>query len=154
MATAAPLSSWDNLNQLASEPIGQSDVIELPDSGWGAIIAWLSPRDRVARLLDDRVHTTWVRIESNAGPSQFHERRSQAEQDALDHDVDGYLADASVPPRPRGYRWFLRLPPDLDGNAFWARVHSAMDEAQPTPVHPGDVKQVLQHVFASIFPAE
>lgn len=111
MATAAPLSSWDEVDQLDSAPISQSNVIELPDSGWGALIAWLTPRDRIARCSDDRDHETRVRVVSGAGRSQFYERRSRAEQDALDHDVDAYLADASVPPRPRGYRWFLRLPP-------------------------------------------
>ncbi|MCP2323570.1 hypothetical protein HDA40_002077 [Hamadaea flava] len=151
MATSEPSSHWEQIGRCDTDPTGRPHIIELPESGWGALIAWLAPPDQVLRFPDNQEHHTKVRTVAATDESQWRERRSQTEQDALDEDVDSYLHDAVAPPRPRGYRWFLRLPSDLDDDAFWARINSALNQAVPAPTHPMRIAKVVRHVLDAIY---
>jgi hypothetical protein len=49
--------------------------------------------------------------------------RSEDDQRSIDDDIDEYLAAAGLPPRPRGFRWFIEVPPGVpNADEFWRRI--------------------------------
>lgn len=151
MPTSTPSPHWEQIGRCGTDPTGQPNILELPESGWGALVAWLSPPAWISCLPDEQQHYTEVRIVAEAHETRHREPRSVAEQDALDDDIDTYLRDAGADPRPRGYRWFLTLPPGLDADAFWARINSALSQTDPMPTHPREVGRVVQKTLDAIY---
>jgi hypothetical protein len=139
--------AWDRVTTLTTEPGG--GLIELPESGWGALVGWLAGPAHLARR-HDRIdqHATVVTIVDAAGERRSTHARTAAEQDEIDADIDGYLRDAGIPARPSGYRWFLRLPPGLREDQFWSGLNTALGESRPSPSHPRDTANaVREHLF-------
>jgi hypothetical protein len=73
--------------------------------------------------LDGIINASWplpllkvkVRCEKSDGAViSWEEPISEDDIRAIEDDIDAYLRDAGLPPRPRGNRWFLRLPESLD----------------------------------------
>ena len=58
---------------------------------------------------------------------------TEADLSFIDDDIDVYLAAAEIPPRPRGYDWYIRRPIhyDLDDEMFWGFVWAATTERLP-----------------------
>jgi hypothetical protein len=68
----------------------------------------------------------------------------------LNDDIDHYLREADgAPSRPRGYRWFLQLPPELSEEAFWAIMNSAGADSVG-PVLPSDAAQHVRQALGQI----
>lgn len=150
---------WNDVTRLTSEPgpgaaAADGGLVELPEAGWGALVGWFAGPARLVRRPDriDR-HTTVVTIVDSSGERRITRPRTDAEQDEIDADIDGYLRDAGIPARPPGYRWFLRLPAGLDEDQFWDGLNTALDEARPTPTHPRDtadaVREHLHRLYRS-----
>jgi len=77
--------------------------------------------------------------------------RTPQEQREVDADIGEYLAAAGAPPRPPGYRWYLRLPPGYDPERFWDTLNAALAAAEPAPVHPRDIARHLATLVPALY---
>ena len=94
--------SWDENPVLSG-----AGLYPLPDNGYGALSAWLGGPERTLRAVDlargEFVVKEWV-------DGVVTERQiTDAELAEADDLVDEYLAEAGIPPRPRGYLWFTTV---------------------------------------------
>jgi hypothetical protein len=126
----------------------------LPDTGWGALVAWYAGPTRVVRTPEKRVGQVAVE-RVNRRQRVVHrsvEPLSPRESAGIDDDIDGYLGDAGVPPRPRGFRWVLRLPVRCPTEPeFWAAVYQGLDQDAPEAVHPRDIAPALDRVLSRLY---
>lgn len=81
--------------ELVRVSLPPSGWMELEDSTWDALVAALAGEENV------------VRRRRNGS------RTDLDDQEIIDDTIDAYLAAADIPPRPRGYDWFLRPPPGV-----------------------------------------
>ncbi|GAB3901850.1 DUF5956 family protein [Kibdelosporangium lantanae] len=118
-----------------------STFVELPYSGWGALVGWLSGAHRMMRT---PVELPQPSLE-DAGYDD-----SAADREEIDNEIDFYLSEADVPARPRGYRWFLKLPQGVDGRAFWSKLMQGISDRGLTSPYPGDWKEALEGLLDEI----
>jgi hypothetical protein len=141
---------WDNFREEA-RPAGW---IELDENGWGAVAAWFAGPDNVCREpMGPRTTPVRVTEEKADGTVRTWEEPMSA-QDVLgiEDDIDAYLQDAGIPPRPRGYRWFLHLPEGVGSlDEFWARLNRAAAALPPTAKHPRDIVPALEEVIGALY---
>jgi hypothetical protein len=100
----------------ADEPgVAGSGYLELPDNGWGMLVAYVAGPRRTRRVADRlQDHRTVLLDSGRSGPAETVEReRTDEDQDLIEEMTNEYLDRAGVPSRPRGYKWFLALPPCL-----------------------------------------
>jgi hypothetical protein len=79
---------------------------------------------------------------------------TDADLDSIDDDIDSYLADAGLPPRPRGYDWFIRRPPNTEAgeDAFWSAVWAAATATLPDGgVRPSAIKGLAKEALARMY---
>jgi hypothetical protein len=90
--------------------------IEIAETGWDAMISWFAGPDNIRReARGPRTEMVKVSCEKSDGAViAWEEPITEDDVRAIEDDIDAYLRDAGLPPRPRGYRWFLRLPDGLD----------------------------------------
>jgi hypothetical protein len=120
--------TWDDFPLLQGNPEGTH--LELADNGYQLMLAWVAGPRRVVRTLDEREHTTESRIYTGMDvrnpPSKptrvVVEPRSDEDWAIIDEAANSYLADAGVPPRPRGFRWYLRLSEGVTEEDVWRAV--------------------------------
>lgn len=85
------------------------DWCQVGDSGWHMLLCWTAGPRRVRRTPD--LLTEQVVHHRSTGERTARVRsRSAAEQAGVESDVNDYLAEAGVPPRPRGFAWHLLIP--------------------------------------------
>jgi len=136
--------TWEQVAETAQIPNEPDRYVELPESGWGALIAWLAEPAQVVRVPDGQDHVTAVSTSSGDGQMvACSHPRDAAEDDLLNDDIDHYLREAdAAPSRPRGYRWFLRLPVAITEARFWEIMNSVGADSHG-PVYP---RVVADHV--------
>lgn len=128
--------------------------IELDETGWGAMAAWFAGPANVRRApVGDR--TQMVRVtctKADGTVTSWKEPITADDVRGIEDAIDAYLKDAGLPPRPRGYRWFLRLPDGVGDEAeFWARITEA-DMALPRAAkHPRDIVPTLGQVITRLY---
>lgn len=97
----------------------------LPENGWAR--CWPgSPAPPACGACRSTLSSTRPpsRSATADGPARRHQRpRTVAEQAIVDDDIDSYLANAGLPPRPRRYTWYLLLP----GRTSAARLLKAIN---------------------------
>ena len=128
--------------------------LELPESGWGALVAWVAGPARVARGVAGSHDSPVVEtVTTAAGTTHRSERaRTPTDQAEIDDDADAYLKDAGVPARPRGFRWFLRFPPRCaDEDEFWTSLHSALDRDAPEARSPLEIRNAIEGIVEELF---
>jgi hypothetical protein len=125
------MSGWDRVEVVAS--VAGVGWAELPWSGWGAAIGWVAGPERTRRCADTRDHVTTVTTYDGDGNAVHASYPVPPEERAeVDDDVDAYLSELGIPPRPRGFRWFVRVPGTPE--EFWAAVHAEWHRGgRPTP---------------------
>jgi hypothetical protein len=70
----------------------------------------------------------------------------------VDDDIDGYLRDAGLPARPRGYVWMIRVPDGYPSpEAFLADVDAAIDRAAHGTVDPKQLKPIFAEVLRGFY---
>lgn len=129
-----------NTYPLGNKPVGW---IELSENGWGAVIAWLAGPENVVRKpvgqRKDLVRETCTAADGST--RTWTEPITEADVRGIEDDIDFYLADAGLPPRPRGFHWFLGLPAAVpDEQDFWRRIHEA--DSGDSAGHPDLVREV------------
>ncbi|GGJ36404.1 DUF5956 family protein [Paenarthrobacter histidinolovorans] len=110
------------------------DWIRATENGWGALVVWAAGPGNVTRVRsapDDR-YGSIARLPGDGERSQQF-LLTEADLSSIDDDIDAYLADAGIPPRPRGFNWFIRRPSgiDLDDDTFWGAIWDATTKRLP-----------------------
>jgi hypothetical protein len=132
----------------AREAEPSSFWVELPDNGRGTLMGWVARRETLRRHpFSDAGRAVTDYIEHAGVQQPFEQPLTAADRQGVDDDIDLYLLDADLTPRPRGYVWMIRVP---DGHtspeAFLADVDTAIIRAAGSVTDP---KQLL-FVFGSI----
>lgn len=95
------------------------------DSGWHMVVCWYAGPDRAVRVRDEPGwHTVHTRV-MGVGPgadSSHTAPRTEADQDIIEDAVNGFLTEAGLAPRPRGYTWCLELPAGRPLDGLWRLV--------------------------------
>ncbi|WP_442859043.1 DUF5956 family protein [Arthrobacter sp. CAN_A212] len=100
--------------------------VELEDSTWDALISARAGAGNVLRQVRDG--------------SRFR----ADDQEVVDRTIDEYLGAAGIPPRPRGYAWFLRLPQGITNQrAFQQDLNTFITNSDPTASLPGDLSVLV-----------
>ncbi|WP_254678558.1 DUF5956 family protein [Arthrobacter sp. 24S4-2] len=144
------------------DPWASPELTEAPagwilatENGWGALVLWAAGQGNFVRIpLADRSRQGIIVHQFPDGS----ERRTryvptEADLDSIDDDIDTYLADAELPPRPRGYDWFIR-PPDatLGEDAFWSAIWAATTAAlSGEAVRPSTMKDPVKEVLTRMY---
>jgi hypothetical protein len=132
------------------------DWILATENGWGALVLWAAGPGNFARVrpaVRDRFGSV-VRRLPEGGEQRQPFMLSEADMSSIDDDIDVYLAEADIPPRPRGFDWYIRCPLnyDLDDEAFWGVVWAATTESLPDDgLSPSTMAGRAKEVMASFY---
>jgi hypothetical protein len=130
--------------------------IPTPENGWGALVAWAAgPLNMVRVPAAPRNRETVVVTQYSDGrvtrePSLL----TDADLESIDDDIDSYLAEAGLPPRPRGFDWYLRPPAAAAGgpDAFWAAVWEGATAGLPNDgMHPSRLRVATAATMARLY---
>jgi hypothetical protein len=140
---------WNDVQQAAPS----ASWVELAENGWGALIGWPAGEENLRRRPASDAGRTVTGYTEQAGEREpFEEPFSSADREIIDDDIDAYLRDADVPPRPRGYCWMIRVP---DGHAspevFLADVEAAINRAADGTVDPKQLKPIFADVLHGFY---
>ena len=140
---------WSEVKE--AEP--SASWVELPENGWGALMGWAAGRENLRRhrsLDADRVVTGYIEHAGVRHP--FEGPFTAADRQGVDDDIDSYLRDADVPPRPRGYVWLIRVPSGhTSPEAFLVDVDSAILRAAGTLTHPKRLRPIFAAVLSDFY---
>ncbi|GGU57254.1 DUF5956 family protein [Lentzea flava] len=104
-------------------------LLALPDNGYQLLLAWVAGPRRVVRT-----------------PAPMH-----PDQDVIDTFVNSYLVEAGVPPRPRGFAWYLDLPVGTTPSDVWRAVDPG--GAHGSPVDLLRVREAMERGVAALYDA-
>jgi hypothetical protein len=122
------------------------------ESGLHMLVAALAGADNVCRVVGTRRGPVQVIEQSPDGDRRWLEPWTSADDGIIDDDLAEYLGDAGVPAPPRGYTWLQRLPAGFTGGADVSRyVNRRLAEADPTWVHPEQVKAFIEPIVADLY---
>ncbi|MBC8093865.1 MAG: hypothetical protein H7Y15_18395 [Pseudonocardia sp.] len=127
--------------------------VELDESGWGALIAWLAGPDHVLRVPGGQVHEREVIVTTTSGGGSRTEVEPFGQEDAttVAGFIDDYLEAAdAVEPRPFGDRWFLEIPGNRTPQDLRSHLNRAVEHRDP---HPAANVVPLREALARLFPA-
>jgi Family of unknown function (DUF5956) len=89
-----------------------------------------------------------------AGPSNV-SRVPKAEagndQDIIDDSIDEYLADVPLPPRPRGFDWYLKLPGTLSLSDVNSMLNVAVRDHASIAPRPDELLQLFHEVVGRLY---
>ncbi|MCD4536554.1 DUF5956 family protein [Nocardioides sp. cx-169] len=144
--------SWDVIPFLPHPPETTTDGEtwhEVAEHGPGVLTLWCLRHDRAASSPAGVPPLIRVTLEDAAGRRSRERPRTPQEQSDVDDDLDDLLAEAGAPPRPRGRRWFVRLPPDRDLkaslNEWWQVIYQRLADVDQTPA---EEFRVLREILA------
>lgn len=70
---------------------------------------------------------------------------NEKDQEIIDSTIDEYLVAAELPPRPRGYAWFLRPPSGLPTlRSLHERLNEDNSERNPHESLPGELRELIE----------
>ncbi|WP_223917556.1 DUF5956 family protein [Arthrobacter sp. NicSoilC12] len=127
---------------------------ELDETGWDALIGWAAGAQNLRRSPNsDAGRTVSMTCTRGDATEHFDEPFTEGDRQVVDDSVDAYLADAGIPARPRGYRWFIRVPDTYESaHAFHRDVHRALNSVTPpSPAHPANWRTVIERVIAELY---
>jgi Family of unknown function (DUF5956) len=129
---------------------------ELPESGFGALVAWLAGPRNAFRIRSDRSQATVVVTLGDPVTGSSYERPFTADEGAeIDNDIDLDLHDAGVPPRLRGFSWYIRPPSShITEQDFWSIVHGRLALLGPDRLHFSDTATELAAILRELYANE
>lgn len=108
--------------------------IELEESTWDAMISALACEENVLRQLRN--------------DSEINED----DQEIIDSTIDAYLVAADLPPRPRGYTWFLRPPPGLPNlESLHKNLNEYINERSPQASLPTELREIVEACLRQLY---
>ncbi|MGO4383373.1 DUF5956 family protein [Specibacter sp. RAF43] len=125
----------------------------LDENGWGAMIGWAADADNLARRpVSDEGRTVMVIVERAGVPASSEESFSPADRVFVDDSIDEYLAQAGIPPRPRGWTWLIRVPAGYSsGQDFFDSINEELNTFEPAPVRPSEWLPVMLETVARLY---
>lgn len=140
---------WSEVQE--AEP--SASWVELPENGWGALMGWAAGRENLCRHPSSDADKVVTGYAEHAGVRHdFEVPFTAGDRQGVDDDIDSYLRDADVPPRPRGYVWLIRVP---DGRAspedFLADVDTAILRAAGAVTHPKRLRPIFAAVLRDFY---
>jgi hypothetical protein len=82
----------------------------------------------------------------------FEEPFTAADREVVDDAIDEYLRDADLPPRPRGYSWYIRVPGGhASPDSFLADVDAAIHHVSEGAVHPRQLRPIFEAVLRGFY---
>ena len=126
------------------------------ENGWGALAVWAAGAGNFVRVPIAGRERHGVVVDRRADGSERRELfvLTEADLTSIDDDIDTYLADAALPPRPRGYDWFIRRPTSasVGEDDFWGALWAAATaELSGDAVHPLTVKGPARAALARMY---
>ncbi|WP_193612276.1 DUF5956 family protein [Nocardioides lijunqiniae] len=122
---------------------------EVDEYGLAVLALWCLRRDRAASSPAGDPPLARVTREQSGTQDTWTRPRTPQEQADVDDDLDHLLADAGVPARPRGRRWYLRLPPgqglEESVREWWWEINQRLEGTDQTPA---DELGVLEEILA------
>jgi hypothetical protein len=142
---------WE-CSELSEAP---EDWIVATENGWGALVLWAAgPGNfvKVRTAAHDRSGSIVRRLPGH-GEQRNSFRLTEEDLSSIDEDIDAYLAEADILPRPRGFDWFIRRPSnDLDDERFWKVVWAATTEGLPDDgLRPSTMAGPAKEAMASFY---
>lgn len=139
--------------ELAAAPAGW---ILATENGWGALAVWAAGDGNFIRVpVADRARQGDVVHRRPDGIERTEVfTLTEADLASIDDDIDAYLADAGLPPRPRGYDWFIRRPARIAAgkDTFWGVLWSAATAELPgDAVRPSTLKKPVRAALAHLY---
>jgi hypothetical protein len=127
--------------------------VELAENGWGALMGWAAGAENLRRHPSSYAGRTVTGHTEHAGVRRhFVEPFTAADQEGVDDDIDAYLREAGLPPRPRGYRWFIRVPGGhAPPDSFLTEVDAAVLQAAGDTVHPRQLRPIFEAVIRDFY---
>ena len=144
------MKSWDDFRTLDD----QSGWVEVDENGWGTLLAWVAgPENARRRATTDDGRTVRVVVERAGIPDQHSaEPFTARDRDLIEDGINPYLEEAGVPPRPRGYTWFIRVTPTgLTAEEFLEQVNSSVLNAPPEVVMPRQWRERMEAVLSEVY---
>ncbi len=141
---------WHEARQLDGATEGWA---ELEESGWDALIGWCAGSGNLAyKDLNDAGRSVLVVTVHDGHHAERREPFGLGDRNIVDEAVNSYLAEAEIPPRPSGYRWFIRIPPGYSsGPEFIARIDSLLlPRADGTP-RPHDWLPLVKETMSELY---
>ncbi|WP_422936566.1 DUF5956 family protein [Sinomonas sp. P47F7] len=126
----------------------------LEETGRDAIIAWFAGPENVCRApRSGEGEKVRVTVSQAGGTEVRYEPLADRDRVTAEDSIDEYLSDAGIPARPRGYRWFLRVPAGCDSpGSFLSTLHRKINTAPPagSPT-PKSWNPVIQRVVGDLY---
>lgn len=72
-------------------------------------------------------------------------------QDDIDDSIDEYLADAPLPPRPRGFDWYLKLPEGLSLRDINSALNEAARDRASLAPRPDELLRLFHEVVGRMY---
>jgi len=148
-------TTWSDFPLLSDPDEATKDYVEVPDNGFQLCIEWAAGPALGARLpRGPEIRQVEVNCEDRlTGTSNSHMTPWTEEDDnAVDFFVNSYLAEAGIPARPRGYRWFLKRPPSISpGNDAFNQISSAVIKAGGDGSQAAEVVRVAQRILPELY---
>jgi len=79
------------------------------------------------------------------------EPRTNEDWEVVDDMVNSFLQEAGVPPRPRGYAWYLELPEPLMPRDVWSAIHTP--NAPGSSAEPLHVRDAMVQAISQLYPS-
>ncbi len=138
-------------------PVAPEGWILATENGWGALVVWSAGPRNVVRVPAPPRNRGTVVVTGFSDGAQTRERALLTDADlaSIDDDIDAYLADAGLPPRPRGFDWYLR-PPGASAatgpDAFWAAVWEGATAGLPLDgLHPARLRDAAAATLGRLY---
>lgn len=140
---------WSDVQELEPSALWA----ELPENGWGALIGWAAGKGNLRRNHSSDAGRTVTGYTERAGVrEEFEEPFTAADRQIVDDDINKYLRDAGLPPRPPGYVWMIRVPAGhISPEAFLAGVDTAILQAAEGTVDPKHLRRVFEAVLSGFY---
>jgi hypothetical protein len=133
------VTDWNLFLVVDAEPVevscGRDEVVllsgrrllSLPDNGYQLLLAWAAGPRRVVRT-----------------PVPIH-----PDQHIVDTFVNSYLVEAGVPPRPRGFAWYLDLPDGVEPSDVWRAAGGGGAHGASVDLH--RIREAMERGMAALY---
>ncbi|HEV7976105.1 DUF5956 family protein [Amycolatopsis sp.] len=127
---------------------------QVPETGFGMLIAWLAGSGRLVRMPDREPQSVTITAVTATGTASYRVPRTSTDQEVIDEGIEDYLTAADIPNPPRGHRWYQSLP---EGHGTlddaYAHINAALRSAAPdnAATHPRDIARLLTDIVTTLY---
>ncbi|GAA1495829.1 DUF5956 family protein [Paeniglutamicibacter kerguelensis] len=126
----------------------------LPENGWFAMIGWVAGLANLRRFPGSDVgRTVRVTCIEHGSERTYLEPFGAEDRADVDESVNGYLADAGIPPRPSGFDWYLRVPEGWPGESAVPDALSSriLQRQRASETRPDQVLEIMESIVGGFY---